>query len=286
MLILNEKKEAERILKDINSTECKISQVLNLIIRYNVNEKKMNKKDAVSSAIDYAKTCYAGFSSNEWSSYLNKISESASKKPLRDIESIPITQAEVDCIKKLDNKKLCKLAFACLVISKMNFIVYGHNWINISNQELFKLANLNYHGGYINMTLHELYSSEYIKFAKRIDNKSFTYEKIDESGEPVWYVRYIDDLGYWWEYINGSKYSICEECGRLYVPRSPNQKYCYIHSSIYNKPLTCVCIECGREFKIEPGQKKRKRCECCYAERRLKQVRENVRRYKLRNANH
>lgn len=272
MLILNEKKEAERILKSINSTECKIPQVLNLIVRYHINENGMSKKDAVTNTIEYAKTCYGGFNANEWKSYLENISDTASKHPLRDIEYIPITQSEIDDINTLESLKLRKLAFACLVVSRMNMIVYGHNWITISNKELFRLANLNYHSNYINNTIHELYLSKFIEFAKRIDNNSFKYEKLDmEESEPVFKVTYISDLGYWWSYINGDKYRICEECGRLYKPRSGAQRYCFIHSAVYNKPLVCTCVDCGRSFDIEVGQIKRKRCECCRRERRLKQ---------------
>lgn len=280
MIILNEKKEAEFILSDINSSECQIVQVINLLTRYYINEKNMSVEDASKSVKEFLNNTYGGYKSVDWTNYIENVALNAHKKPLRNLNSIPITQKEINEIKSIENKRLQKLAFACLVVSKMNMLLYNHSWISVSDRDLFKLANLMWGRKFINESLHELFKREFISFNKRVDNTNKKYERLDIDGEPVINVSYLSDLGYWWKYINGEKFNICEECGRLYKPRSSNQRYCFIHSSTYNKPLVCTCIECGREFQIEPGKRKRKRCECCYMERRLSQVRDNVRNFK------
>lgn len=276
MLIMNEKKEVERFLKDINSTECKISQVLNLLIRYYINEKNMSIRESISAANKYVKTCFSGYSETEWDSYNGRIAKTAHKRPLRCIESVPITQNEIDDIKSIQDMKLQKLAFACLVIAKMNMILNNHSWITVSDRDLFWLANLKHTSkNDMNDLIYNLFIMGFISFSKRIDNTNKKYEKIDNDNNSVAYVSYLSDLGYWWHYVNGENFNICEECGRLYKPASGNQKYCFIHSATYNKPLSCTCVDCGREFQIEPGKRKRKRCECCYMERRLKQYRDS-----------
>ncbi len=278
---MNERSEAERIIKDINSTECKIAQVLNLILRYNINELKMDKKSAIENANEFMKSCYGGYNQSRWNSYINNVISNASNKPLRNLNAIPVTQKEIDDINTIENINVQKLAFACLVIAKMNIVLYNHSWVSISDKDLFKLANLDYHEEYMNKLIHKLYKLGFISFSNRVDNTSIKYEKINsESDKSAFNITYLSDLGYWWQHINGEKFNICEECGRLYKPASPNQRYCFIHSSVYNKPLACTCVDCGREFQIEPGKRKRKRCECCYMERRLSQIRNNVRNFK------
>lgn len=277
---MNEKKEVERILADINSTECKISQILNLLIRYHINEDGMSMKDAIDSANKYVKSCFGGYCELEWESYNTKVAKSAAKKPLRDIESIPITQREIDEIGLLQDFKLQKLAFTCLVIAKMNKMIYDHPWINISNNDLRRLANLKHKGSkYINLLIHDLYISSYVTLSRKAKSDSFRYEKIYDD-EVVCNVTFLSDLGYWWEYINGEKYSVCDECGRIYKPASLTQRYCFIHSAVYNKPLVCTCVDCGKQFQIEPGKRKRKRCECCAMERRLKYKADKERYYR------
>lgn len=281
MIILNEKKEAAFILSDINSSECQIVQVINLLTRYYINEKNMSVEDASKSVKEFLNNTYGGYKSVDWTNYIENVALNAHKKPLRSLNSIPITQKEINEIKSIEDKRLQKLAFACLVVSKMNMLLYNHSWISVSDRDLFKLANLKHISrNDINLLIYKLYKLNFISFAKRVNNTSKKYEKIDMDGKQVINVSYLSDLGYWWKYINGEKFNICEECGRLYKPRSSNQRYCFIHSSTYNKPLVCTCIECGREFQIEPGKRKRKRCECCYMERRLSQVRDNVRNFK------
>lgn len=277
MLILNEKKEAELILNDINSTECGIMQIINLLIRYNIQYKNMSKNNAIDSTNNFIKNHFKGYVYSNWISYMESVAKSSNKNPLRDLDSIPISQKEIDDINLIENNRLKKVAFTCLVISKMNYITKGHKWVNISKDQILRLSNVKKIGKnnskeYI---FNDLYQLNYISFSKRIDKTNYKFEKIDEDGVSVFEVKHLSDLGYWLDFANGEKYSVCEECGRLYKPASPAQRYCFIHSAVYNKPLVCTCVDCGREFEIEPGRRKRKRCECCYMERRLQQYRDS-----------
>lgn len=282
MLILNEKKEAELILNDINSTECGIMQIINLLIRYNMQYKNMNKELSIAATSEYVKNHFKGYIYSNWISYMESVAKSSKKNPLRDIDSIPITQKELDDINIIENNRLRKVAFTCLVAAKMNFITKGHKWVNISKDQILRLSNVKKVGKSKGkeFLFNDLYQMEYISFPKRIDRVNYKYEKIDEDGVSILEVKHISDLGYWLDFANGEKFNICEECGRLYKPRSSNQRYCFIHSAIYNKPLTCICIDCGREFQIEPGQIKRKRCECCYMEHKTKYFRNKRREYR------
>lgn len=275
MLIMNEKKEAEMILKRYDNTKCNISQIVSLLIRYHIQYDNMDKTEAINKTNEYVKQHRAGFSEIEWKSFENKVADNSHKRPLRVVDNIPVTRNEIDTIKSIQDKSLQKLAFTMLVVSKINMIQNGSSWINMSDNELFVLANKKCKAELRYKSMHELLKLGFFSLPKRIDRVAFKYEKIDTDSDVVANVTYLSDLGNWWEYINGAKYSICEECGRLYKPASSTQRYCFIHSAVYNKSSTCICVDCGREFQIEPGQIKRKRCECCKTERRLKQYRDS-----------
>ncbi len=237
----------------------------------------MNKELSIAATSEYVKNHFKGYVYSNWISYMESVAKSSKKNPLRDIDSVPITQKELDDINIIENNRLRKVAFTCLVVAKMNFITKGHKWVNISKDRILRLSNVMKTGKSKGkeFLFNDLYQMKYISFPKRIDRINYKYEKIDEDGVSVFEVKHISDLGYWLDFANSEKFNICEECGRLYKPRSGNQRYCFIHSSIYNKPLTCICVDCGREFQIEPSKRKRKRCECCYMERRLKQYRDS-----------
>lgn len=273
LLVLNEVKEAELILKDINLSLCKIRQIVNILIRYYVNNKGYSPEVAVKEVSEYLKANRAGFNENQWRNTMEAIANDAHKKPLRDIESIPITQKEIDKINELPTQQIKKVMFAYLVLAKMNYITYRHNWVNTTDSEIIRLANIYHNFDNFLCILNDLYTQKYITPAKSMLKTSVAVEILDLEGDPVFEVTNITNLGMWWEKANGVFYRVCVDCGVIFKPNSNNHYHCHKHV----KSRVCVCEVCGRAFEIPEGKIKRKRCECCQREIRLEQKRRNMR---------
>lgn len=279
MLVLNEVKEAELILKDINLSLCKIRQIVNILIRYYVNNKGYSPEAAVKEVSEYLKANRAGFNENQWRNIMEAIANDAHKKPLRDIESIPITQKEIDKINELSTLPVRKVAFAYLVLAKVNYITYHHTWVNVNDFEMMKTANVDHNNDNFYNTLNMLYSSGYISPAKSILKTSIKIEFADFEGEPAAEVTSLMSLGLWWEYINGAKYRLCVDCGVIFKPNSNS----HIHCKKHIKPKVYICEMCGQAFDFPESGRKRKRCECCQREYKLERDKLRKRKERLLN---
>lgn len=279
MLVLNEVKEAELILKDINLSLCKIRQIVNILIRYYVNNKGYSPEAAVKEVSEYLKANRAGFNENQWRNIMEAIANDAHKKPLRDIESIPITQKEIDKINELSTLPVRKVAFAYLVLAKVNYITYHHTWVNVNDFEMMKTANVDHNNDNFYNTLNMLYSLGYISPAKSILKTSIKIEFADFEGEPAAEVTSLMSLGLWWEYINGAKYRLCVDCGVIFKPNSNS----HIHCKKHIKPKVYICEMCGQAFDFPESGRKRKRCECCQREYKLERDKLRKRKERLLN---
>lgn len=270
MLILNEKKEVEKILQDVSLTSCKISKIISLLLRYYINNKKYISEDAIKIANDFLSEKYPGFNATKWRSFEENVCKNAA--PLREIENIPITQKEIDKINELNTPTLRKIAFAYLVVGKISWISYQHTWVNIGDKEMVVTAN-SYNSKTIFDNLHILCKLGFLTPSKSILKTGLKVNFIDFDGEPVYNIPHISNLGLWWEQINGAKYKQCVECDVIFKPRNNANIHCKRHEI----PSTCKCTVCGRMFDIREGGRSRKRCECCQREYRLKSEAERQR---------
>ena len=273
MLILNELAEVKKILNNIDNTSCKFGKVLNLLIRYYVNNKGYSCDRAISETIDYVTPLKPGFDIKQWKPVLDGIAKSAGKKPLRDLESIPVTQTEIDKINELDDSQQKKIAFAYLVIAKINHITHNHTWVNVSDDEMLNISNVKHNMDDFLMNIHHLKEKEVITLPKSMMKTSIQVNIIDSVGEPVFEVTNLENLGWLWEYLNGAKYKFCKDCGAIFKPRSNANMHCERHEV----PSSCRCEVCGRTFDIPEGGRSRRRCECCQREYRMKSEAERQR---------
>ena len=266
MIILNEVKEAELILKNADLSFCDVTKMINLLIRYFINNKGYSEEAAINETVNHIKKYRAGFTGSQWKTTMEKIAKSAHSKPLRNIESVPVTQKEIDKINELPTDQCKKVAFTYLVLAKMNYISYRHLWVNTADTEIMCTANINHNFDDFYKVLNILYTSEYVTPARSMLKTSIEVNFADVDGEPKFNVNHLMNLGLWWEYINGANYRFCVDCGMIFKPKSGS----HIHCNKHKKSLVCVCIDCGRSFDIPEGGRIRKRCECCNREFYLK----------------
>ena len=191
MIILNEVKEAELILKNADLSFCDVTKMINLLIRYFINNKGYSEEAAINA--------------------------------------VPVTQKEIDKINELPTDQCKKVAFTYLVLAKMNYISYRHLWVNTADTEIMCTANINHNFDDFYKVLNILYTSEYVTPAKSMLKTSIEVNFADVDGEPKFNVNHLMNLGLWWEYINGANYRFCVDCGMIFKPNSSSHIHCNKH---------------------------------------------------------
>lgn len=246
MLIMNEVKEAERIINK-NIEGCSPGVAIGVLAKYFIKKKNMNSVDTkvkINSCLIANWPCINLF---EWNERIDKAIKNAKKFPLKEINEIFITQNEVDVIKSIPIKRQQRLAFTLLVIAKFNYEVSGHEWVNNSINEINRVAGVKWNDMKSKRNdIHELYLRKLIVFPRRVDSTSIKvlYLDKDNSSDVVIKVKSFEKVGSIWAEYNNTKYN--------------NNNYKH-------------CIDCGIPFEVSGKSRRRKtRCDECQKAYRLK----------------
>lgn len=176
---------------------------------------------------------YKNYNSALWEDIIEDISKKANKYSLREIDSIGITQQELDEISEIDNLKYQKLLFTMLCYAKLYNLISENNngWINVDIKEIFRVARVSVkHRNDKFLYLNDLERTGLISFSSKNDNLNIRVNFADMSGKSVLDVDDFRELGY--EYLNYMKkgsFIRCTECNRLVKKKSKHDystKYC------------------------------------------------------------
>lgn len=151
-----------------------------------------------------------------------------SDKKLIQIDSIPITQLEIDICKSMDTPVKERLMFTLFVMAKFYHMANPKNqgWVNIPDGTLFKLANISVNSKRQSLMLNELMQDEYVEFANTIDNTSIKVTFMDFDSPAVMTVDDLRNIGNQYRRFCGEPYMTCENCGLTVRRKTNNQKYC------------------------------------------------------------
>lgn len=229
MIILNEKKEAERIIA-CGDLGVKPSQTLALLARYFFWEEHLDGKDLFDRLDEFMRENYYKYKPDAWhETILGKVKK-AGKYPLAEIDEVEITQGEIEIINSLKSLRLERLAFTLLCIAK-----YGNKrnqdnngWVCRPHNEIFKLASVPVTTKEQAIMLNTLYNLGLIGYSKKITNINIQVLFISEKSHIAFSVSDFRELGNeYMNYMKKHKYIRCCECGRL-IKSSPNgrTKYC------------------------------------------------------------
>lgn len=266
MIILNEKKEAERIIEngDVGSKPYK---TLSLLARYYYHEKKYNLNKIIQSLDNFMKTNYFNYNSDNWINKITQYAKNAKRYGLTCIDSIPITKIEMITINSIGNKKLEKLAFTLLVLAKYGNIrnSNNNNWMTVDYNDVFKMARTVGTTESKALCYRELELLNLISFAKKPDNLNIQVNFINDDSDVILHINDMRELGYQYLMYQGENYIKCAECGILIKPKSSRQKYCK-HCSSYHpvKVKKIICCDCKEEFVVNSKDNTTKRCSVCY----------------------
>lgn len=125
-IVLNETKHAKSILEK-GEVGNKPTSTLFLLGKYYRQKEELEKKDTIKKLNDFMTKNYKNYNPALWEDIIEDISKKANKYTLREIDSIGITQSELDTISKLCSVKYEKLLFTMLCYAKLYNIISDNN---------------------------------------------------------------------------------------------------------------------------------------------------------------
>lgn len=243
-----------------------ISDAVWVLARYYRNIECFDEQETYERLSYYVKKHVESYDQDKWDSTLRSCSKNGSKHNLIDFGYIGITEAELGQITTLHNDVLERLLFAMLAIAKYNNACKSENdnWVNLSWQEIFKIARVQKSQQDRAHLLHKIYKSGFIRRSKKVNGLNVKVLITDYSVEPMMKITDFRELGYEymaWKY-RGS-YVRCSECGIL-VKQSKNgaRKYCD-KCKAPKQSKTINCVDCGKSFETSSKSNKQKRCVEC-----------------------
>lgn len=228
-VVLRENEWAEQMI-ELHSLGKKPSETLRRVARYYI-DKGYSTKDARTKLESYMIRCDPGISIPKWSDTLDFALSRAVKTPAVDIESIDITEAEMEKIDSLGGKQIKRLAFTLLCLAKYwKTVVPGCDyWVNNKDSEIMALANINTSVKRQSLMYWTLREAGMIQFSRKVDNTNVRVCFV-EDGDIALHITDFRNLGYQYLMCHDEPYFECSCCGVTTKINHPEnrrrQKYC------------------------------------------------------------
>ena len=156
------------------------------------------------------------------------ISRAPNRPPLK-IDSIPITQEELDEIARMETGSMRKLAFTLLCLAKyrMEESPKANYWVTYSYTTIFKLANVRAQSNLQLSLLNRLYKGGWVGMNRIVDDTNLHVNFAHPEGEVALEGEDMRNLGNLYMYhYDRDGYSPCEGCGTIIRKNSNAHKYC------------------------------------------------------------
>ena len=160
---------------------------------------------------------------------------------LHNAQSFTVTCSErympfVDCkgsafYDALNGKQTRRLAFTLLCLAKYWNAVSKKpdGWVNSSDSDVMRMANINTSIKRQSLMFHNLNESGMIQFSRKVDNTNVRVCFM-EDGETALHITDFRNLGYQYLKYHGANYFVCENCGittkEVNHTTGRKQKYC------------------------------------------------------------
>lgn len=252
-LILNETKYAETILKS-GELGKKPSSTLFVLAKYYTQKTGLTQSETEQALHLFMQKNQPGYIPSRWSQTIQGITEKAANSPLREIDSISVTESEIACIRSLKQPRYERLLFVMLCHAKLfNLLSQKNNgWVNTPVTDIFRLARVTVRCRkdkflILNDLAHEREDNQppLLSFSVKNDNINSKINFITPDSKTVLSVKDFRELGY--EYMNftgDGTFIRCQHCQRLVKIKS-----CHDHSTRY-------CSTCRKERELELARKR------------------------------
>ena len=222
MIIANEKKYVEDILRDgYKPSNMSVKNLIRYIARYyyekfrdeNLNAYIRYVLDVVGmmhmSLLEYQEYRFAEYARQ----YCKRLRNGDFPYELREVSEISLTEDELNIINKAVYRKERKVLFALYALAKIYSPALG--WINCSEADIFKCANV--HATYKEklQILHALYNDGLIEINHMIDKSGYRVELMPDS--PIAFkTKELKDFGKQYLLLTNKSLRVCPVCGKLY----------------------------------------------------------------------
>lgn len=274
MLILNEEKYAENLYygrnNEIKSTVAKIGYVT----RYLAHSLRFDDETIYKHTVEWMKYNHATFDESTYANLISDAIKRAHKTPFYNLESITITQSELEIISTLEDIKAEKVLFVLLCIAKLQSVSYGftQGLVKYSLPELCKMARISVPTEDREYVLYNIIQTGLLGYPKKNNTQCLFVNFINTAGDVALQLNedHCKDLAY--EYLNwkngGEGYARCEFCGKVIKQSKSNPKrYCKeCLARVGDMPdnmKVVRCVDCGDIVYISKLNTKTCRCDKC-----------------------
>lgn len=267
--VFDEQKSIEQIINNGIVDNNNLVYTIKDLARYNHYVRGLNKKDNYGSIDEYMRAHSSIYTEVGYSQAINGCIKDVVKKPFCNIQSVVITQEELETIKKLNDDRKEKLAFVLLADAKYFDQINGKktdiSWISV--RDLYQLARVTMPIGDRAMFLGFLYEDELVKCNYNPKFTGHTLLYVSNTNDDVGLVlteNNYKELAFTYMNWKYGGYKECEKCGRLIKVRK-NTKYCKdcAPSSDTQHAKMVVCVDCGTEFAASINATNACRCSDC-----------------------
>lgn len=254
-VVLNEREYAQDML-DRCTLGQKPIEAMGYLARYYMADG-YKRREIVSLLEEFMMKCDPAVNMVKWQAAIEQKVRSACRTSLVELDSIPITQRELDLCGSLRGTQMRRLLFTLICLAKFADAVNGHNggWVNRPDNEIFRMANIVTPVKRQSLMLNDLRDLGMIRFSRKVDNVNIKVECADPGGDAVLHITDFRNLGY--QYMRhcdeyGGKLSAkpqtsyfeCEVCGIVEKRTGNRQKY---------------CKECGIEMNRQKSMENRRK---------------------------
>lgn len=230
MIVMNENKWAKEMI-DERSLGKKPYETLRRVARYYIDELGYEKKDVRNALDEFILACNPASSLVKWSDTADRAVSHAMKNKAIIIDSIDITEPELNKISTVDSIQAQRLAFTLLCLSRYWDIANGSSdhWVNTKDNEIMKMANVSVSTKRQCLLYSQLNELGMVQFSRRVDNTNVRVV-FCEDGDTAMSITDLRNLGYQYLLYRGGPYKVCESCGLTFKLNNRKtgrpQKYC------------------------------------------------------------
>lgn len=242
MLILNEEKYAKDLYNGKNQDIKSIMAKIRYITRYLVHSEQKNDDDAYRETVKWLKQYHNNFDESSYSSVISDAIRAAHKYPFYIIDSIKITQSELETISSLDSLRAEKILFVLLCMAKQQSMSNGftNGLVKYSITDLCKAARVSVPADDREYILYEIVQRGLLGYPKKNNTQCLIVNFID-TDEVALELDEVDCQELAYVYLNwkndGKGYTRCQKCTRL-IKQSKTKPRKY-------------CEECAKESHLE-----------------------------------
>lgn len=230
MIILNENEWAAAQLNERDLGDHP-SDTMRMIARYYI-DSGMECGEVRRKMDEFLLRCVPTAILPQWCQTLDKAYQRAAKYPAVDIDSIPITQAELNTIASLSGVQVKRLAFTLLCLAKY-WVMRNADcdyWVCTEDREIMCMANIKTSLKRQCLMYHELKELGFVRLPRKVDGKNVRVCFADPEGKPVIRITDFRNLGFQYLQYLGEPFFACESCGIVTKIDNPKcgrkQKYC------------------------------------------------------------